>query len=340
MKEGSRPQLYRLQRMIQMMREGARSGHLPNSTDFMAEFGVSRRTVVRDLEILRDKECAPLEYDDTCHGFRLTDEIYDPTTIQPNKNSARKPASHQPTHAYRQVADTLRKQILTGEIAQNECLPSERELCQRFSTSRITIRRAMQILADETLVQRMQGSGTFACPTPSHKMPVFLPDFGGSSADHSRTSVRHLEFWQWRKAADEVAIKLQLRSLDRVLFARRIEASEGEPRAFDEIHLLEQSADQLGEQDLSRLHFFEHWQEVQKIRIARVDESIEAAIATPAQARYLEIEPGALMMKFTKVMFLDSGEPCGLFFCYYPNDRYCFTSTINLPQVPSEQESS
>ena len=40
--------------MVQMVREGAETGSLPNSTDFMKEFEVSRRTVARDLDFLRD----------------------------------------------------------------------------------------------------------------------------------------------------------------------------------------------------------------------------------------------------------------------------------------------
>ena len=76
MKTGSRPQYYRIRRMVQMVREGADSGSLPNSTDFMNEFEVSRRTVARDLDFLRDEERAPLAYDDARHGFRLTDETY------------------------------------------------------------------------------------------------------------------------------------------------------------------------------------------------------------------------------------------------------------------------
>jgi len=69
--------------MVQMVREGAASGKLPNSSDYMAEFGVSRRTVARDLDFLRDEENAPLAYDDARHGFKLTDETYTmpPVTI-------------------------------------------------------------------------------------------------------------------------------------------------------------------------------------------------------------------------------------------------------------------
>jgi hypothetical protein len=39
----------------------------------MKEFEVSRRTVARDLDFLRDEERAPLAYDGARHGFRLTD---------------------------------------------------------------------------------------------------------------------------------------------------------------------------------------------------------------------------------------------------------------------------
>jgi proteasome accessory factor B len=62
--------------MLQMVREGAETGYLPNSSDFMREFEVSRRTVARDLDFLRDEERAPLAYDDARHGFTLTDNTY------------------------------------------------------------------------------------------------------------------------------------------------------------------------------------------------------------------------------------------------------------------------
>jgi len=86
MKAGSRPQYYRIRRMVQMVREGAETGYLPNSSDFMKEFEVSRRTVARDLDFLRDEERAPLAYDDVRHGFRLTDETY---TLPPVRISRR-----------------------------------------------------------------------------------------------------------------------------------------------------------------------------------------------------------------------------------------------------------
>lgn len=83
---GSRPQYHRIRRMVQMVREGSEGGYLPNSGDFMKEFGISRRTVARDLDFLRDEEKAPLEYDEVAHGFRLTDDSY---TLPPVRLSRR-----------------------------------------------------------------------------------------------------------------------------------------------------------------------------------------------------------------------------------------------------------
>ena len=65
MKTKSRPQYYRIRRVLEMVREGTQSGYLTNSSDFKEELGVSRRTVARDMDFLRDEENAPIEYDES-----------------------------------------------------------------------------------------------------------------------------------------------------------------------------------------------------------------------------------------------------------------------------------
>ena len=56
--------------------------------DKLEEIGVFRRTVARDLDFLRDEESAPLEYDDTRHGFRLTDETYTLSPVRISRKEA------------------------------------------------------------------------------------------------------------------------------------------------------------------------------------------------------------------------------------------------------------
>jgi predicted DNA-binding transcriptional regulator YafY len=76
MKTPTRPQYHRLQRILEMIREGTRVGPLPNCGDFTRELEVSRRTLMRDLDFLRDDHHAPIAYDDSRKGFRLTDPTF------------------------------------------------------------------------------------------------------------------------------------------------------------------------------------------------------------------------------------------------------------------------
>ena len=50
---------------------------------------------------------------------------------------------------------------LTGVMAPGTAVPPERELAQRFGTSRTTVRQALAELAVEGRLLRMQGKGTF-----------------------------------------------------------------------------------------------------------------------------------------------------------------------------------
>jgi predicted DNA-binding transcriptional regulator YafY len=76
MKTATRPQYHRLQRILEMVREGTRAGSLPNCGHFTRELEVSRRTLMRDLDFLRDDHNAPIAYDDSRKGFKLTDPTF------------------------------------------------------------------------------------------------------------------------------------------------------------------------------------------------------------------------------------------------------------------------
>ena len=86
MKKYSRPQMARHRRIVGMIRQGMQSGLLANASLFMREFAVSRATVMRDLDALRDDEGAPIEYDASRKGFSLSDPDW---TLPPLRVSRR-----------------------------------------------------------------------------------------------------------------------------------------------------------------------------------------------------------------------------------------------------------
>jgi predicted DNA-binding transcriptional regulator YafY len=75
-KSSTRPQYHRLRRILEIVREGTRTGCLPNCRHFIRELEVSRRTLMRDLDFLRDDHNAPIAYDDSRKGFKLTDPTF------------------------------------------------------------------------------------------------------------------------------------------------------------------------------------------------------------------------------------------------------------------------
>lgn len=67
---------------------------------------------------------------------------------------------------WRQLVQTLRGDILRGVFRVGAQLPTEEELCERFSVSRHTVREALRQLRADGLVSSRQGSGTTVMPPP------------------------------------------------------------------------------------------------------------------------------------------------------------------------------
>lgn len=62
---------------------------------------------------------------------------------------------------YLQIKEYLLDEINSGRIGRDEKLPSEKELCELFSVSRITVRKALEGLEESGLLYRVPGRGTF-----------------------------------------------------------------------------------------------------------------------------------------------------------------------------------
>ena len=70
------------------------------------------------------------------------------------------------TPLYLQIAAILRGQIERGEIAPGRPVPSETQLMQEHGVARLTARKAVRVLADEGLVEVVQGRGAYVTEAP------------------------------------------------------------------------------------------------------------------------------------------------------------------------------
>ena len=60
-----------------------------------------------------------------------------------------------------QLADLLRARISAGQLPLGSRLPTERRLAEQYGVSLITVRQALASLADDSMIRRERGRGTF-----------------------------------------------------------------------------------------------------------------------------------------------------------------------------------
>lgn len=113
---------------------------LPAETSLAAEFGVVRNTVRRAL--------AELERE----GLIVTLPGRGRVTGEPAGSTAA---------GYRRIAEDLRRQITSGELAPGQRVPSEAELMRRYGVSRGTARQGLALLEAAGLMTAVHGKGRF-----------------------------------------------------------------------------------------------------------------------------------------------------------------------------------
>lgn len=76
------------------------------------------------------------------------------------------------TNKYQSIFNTIVDQIKSGEIPPNSLLPSENELKEKYDTSRETIRKALNLLAQNGYIQKVRGKGSIVIDINKFDFPV------------------------------------------------------------------------------------------------------------------------------------------------------------------------
>ncbi|MGW4639441.1 GntR family transcriptional regulator [Sphaerisporangium sp. NPDC004334] len=102
--------------------------------------------------------------------------------------------------SYLRIADHLRQRIRNGDLAPGARLPAHRVLAEEHDVSEILIRRALDLLRNEGLVESRRGSGTFVRERPPVRrvsMERYLADAGAQTVP--RTSFTQDQGITWTR---------------------------------------------------------------------------------------------------------------------------------------------
>src|ERR1039458_7809401 len=114
---------------------------------------------------------------------------------------------------YHQLQNVLKAEIESARWRPDERLPSEQEIAERFHVSKITVRQALQELAQVGYIRREQGRGTFVARRKFDEGPRELTSFTEEMRRHSLVAASRV-LAQFEAEAD-ARVSAALRSEER-----------------------------------------------------------------------------------------------------------------------------
>jgi GntR family transcriptional regulator len=218
----------------------------------------------------------------------------------------------------------LRERILNGELEPGSRLPGELSLAAEYGISRVTVRRALDTLASDSLIDRRPGSGTFV--REGNSVQPIVADLSNVLSHlvemGRRTGVRLLSF-AYVNPPESVAVSLGLEPGERTQRSIRVRLIDGAPFSYLVTHVPERIGVTYSEADLASMPLL-GLLERSGIVVDEASQSIGATLAGPDIAEALELEIGSPLLSLTRVVWDPSGQGVEHLHALYRPDRYSF----------------
>ena len=229
-------------------------------------------------------------------------------------------------HRYQQIADELRQRVEAGEFAAGRLLPSESELSGQYSASRVTIRRALEALRANGLVESRQGFGWFVAADPLRQTLGRLGTIEGQLAASGVPSERCILDFAFVRAPERVSSVLGAATVLRV---RRVNLADGEPFARVTVWCPEALGSGLSRDQVAASSFYD----LLDVELGGATETIGAAAASDADAEALEIPAGSPVLVCERLTEDAGGHPVLLAEHVFPAHRTEFVVDLPHPEA-------
>lgn len=237
-------------------------------------------------------------------------------------------SSHEP--AYAQLVRILLGQIGAGVFRPGDRLPSEAQLCERYGVSPMTVRRVVNILADQGVVIAEQGRGTFVKPLELGTATFDLDRLQQLFRDEGQSTVKLLEA-RITPATERTARKLSIKVGDRTIFIRRLIFQGEEPMLLHREHVIYDPTRPIIEAEMEVTALRGLFSGGAESDLKRGNLTIDATVLTKEEAALLHSEVGVPAFRLEHIFYDFDDRPVswGWFIC--SGDRLCFTATIGIP---------
>lgn len=225
--------------------------------------------------------------------------------------------AYRPRH--RQIEQSLRERI--AGLRPGDPLPSDAELVAEFGVSRMTARNAMQRLADDGLVRREPGRGSFVSQPSAHRRTNRLMTFTREMLRAGRVPSSRILTRVVRPSTVGEAEALGLRPRQPVVHLRRLRLADDQPIALESAVLVADCASVVLAADLEHGSLHETLTRA-GFGLRRGTGTIGAAKASAEDARLLGIRVGDPLLVERRTISDDDGRRIESTESRYPADRY------------------
>lgn len=208
-------------------------------------------------------------------------------------------------------------------MAAGDALPSERDLCTILDASRVTVRKAIELLIEDGMLTRRHGSGTFV----SQRIEAPGSYLGSFSEDAQLRGEASESIWITKivgPATEDEARPLEIQVGAPVARLSRVRLSTGEPLAIENAVIPAEMLVSVEEIDNSLYQALDQRGNRPVIGTQR----IRAALAGANEASLLSIAPGAELLRIERLTRRADGRPVELTRSAYRGDRYDFVSEL------------
>ncbi|MDR3524268.1 MAG: GntR family transcriptional regulator [Acetobacteraceae bacterium] len=224
----------------------------------------------------------------------------------------------------RRIYLLLRERISSGALAVGDRLPGEPTLAAEFGVSRMTLRRALDRLVQENMLERRAGVGTFVHDRDMpHRLRADLSDVFANLREMGRqSSVRLLNF-AYVNPPDTITAALNLPSGSRTQRSERVRMMDGVAFSHLTTHVPEAIGATYSEAELASTPLL-GLLERSGVVADRATQTMTATLAGPDVAEALEVEIGAPLLSLTRVVHDRDGQGVEHLHALYRPDRFTF----------------
>jgi GntR family transcriptional regulator len=223
---------------------------------------------------------------------------------------------------YQEIAAELRRRALAA--SPGTVLPSESELSAEFDASRVTVRRALELVRDEGLIAARQGFGWFVAAEPVRQRLESLLTIESQLETSGLGAERRVIEFEFVKSPPHVVAEL---GVDRVLRVKRVNLADGEPFAVVTVWCPAELGQRFSVNDVESRPFYE----LLDIDLRGATQTIGADLAEAADAELLAVPVGSPLLRCRRVTTDTTGRPVLMSEHLFPAHRTEFV--VDLPNA-------